>query len=133
MLLWNPCIIVCIVGSQNGTISVGQRWPIIPGRGSANGGAAALPYSVPVLMVTLSIDFGIATYYALFRIFDENGCSQHIRKESAKMSAVDKLVSYILELTPEQVDKVVSQLPRLTELLSGSSQPCLQEQSLQKQ
>ncbi len=45
-----------------------------------------------------------------------------------KMSAVDELIKYILELTPEQVDKVVNQLPRLTELLSKSSQPCPQEQ-----
>ena len=47
------------------------------------------------------------------------------------MSDTDKLMAYILTLTPEQVDKVVSQIPRLTELLSESAQPCLQAPSAQ--
>lgn len=33
------------------------------------------------------------------------------------MSAVDKLVSYILKLTPEQAEKLVRHLPRLVTLL----------------
>ncbi len=56
-----------------------------------------------------------------------------LRKENKKMSAVDKLISYIMTLTPEQVDKVVNQLPRLSALLGESDQPCHQEQFSQKQ
>ena len=47
------------------------------------------------------------------------------------MTATDELVKYILNLTPEQVEKIVSQLPRLSSLLEEPSLPCLQEQSLQ--
>ena len=36
------------------------------------------------------------------------------------MSALDKLISYILTLTPEQADKVVDHLPDLVELLESS-------------
>ena len=54
-------------------------------------------------------------------------------RSTQAMSKIDQLISYILTLTPEQVDKVVSQIPRLTELLAESSQPCLQEQSSQNQ
>ena len=32
------------------------------------------------------------------------------------MSSVDKLISYILQLTPEQVEKVLRHLPRLVAL-----------------
>ena len=52
-------------------------------------------------------------------------------KGEIRMSDTDKLINYILTLTPEQVEKVVNQIPRLTELLSESSQPCLQERSEQ--
>ena len=55
------------------------------------------------------------------------------RKENHQMSKVDQLISYILTLTPEQADKLVSQIPRLNELLSKSSQPCPQEQTEQIQ
>ncbi len=37
------------------------------------------------------------------------------------MSAVDKLISYILELKPEQVEKVLQHLPRFVALLEESS------------
>jgi hypothetical protein len=36
---------------------------------------------------------------------------------------VDNLVSYILTLTPEQIDKVCERLPTIAELLEGSKQP----------
>lgn len=39
------------------------------------------------------------------------------------MSAVDQLITYILSLTPEQAEKVVSQLPRLTKLLRDPQWP----------
>jgi hypothetical protein len=47
------------------------------------------------------------------------------------MSDTEKLMAYILTLTPEQVEKVVNQIPRLTKLLSELTQPCLQELSEQ--
>ena len=65
----------------------------------------------------------------LFRTFVPNGCAPV--KGEIRMSDTDKLMAYILTLTPEQVDKVVSQIQRLTELLSESEQPCLQALSAQ--
>ena len=47
------------------------------------------------------------------------------------MTAKQELISYISTLTPEQAEKVVSQLPRLSESLAKSSQPCHQEQIAQ--
>ena len=44
-------------------------------------------------------------------------------------SQENKLISYILSLTPEQVDKLVESIPVLTSLLSVDIQPCPQEQS----
>lgn len=35
------------------------------------------------------------------------------------MYAIDKLISYILTLSPAQVDKIVNHLPDLVELLEG--------------
>ena len=52
-------------------------------------------------------------------------------KGESRMSAKNELLSYISTLTPEQVDKIVSQLPRLTSLLEESSQPCPLEQTEQ--
>lgn len=43
------------------------------------------------------------------------------------------LVDYICSLTPEQIDKLISQLTRLTSLLSGQAQPCPPEQTKQSQ
>ena len=43
MLRRFPRIFGCIICLQNDRIIAGQRWPIIPGGGGANGGAAALP------------------------------------------------------------------------------------------
>ena len=54
-------------------------------------------------------------------------------KEKCRMSAKEELLSYITSLTPEQVDKAVSQLPRLISILEESYQPCLREQFLQNQ
>jgi len=56
-----------------------------------------------------------------------------IEGSTQDMTNVDKLITYILTLTPEQADKVIRQLPLLTELLAESLQPCLQEQSLRTQ
>lgn len=49
------------------------------------------------------------------------------------MSAVDQLLKYIISLAPKQVDKVVTQLPRLTSLLGEQEKPSPQEQSSQNQ
>ena len=45
----------------------------------------------------------------------------------------DQLISYILSLTPEQVAKLVNQLPQLTSLLEELKKPCHQEQTSQIQ
>lgn len=39
------------------------------------------------------------------------------------MSATDKLMAYINTLTPEQIDKIINELPRLTSLLEESVPP----------
>ena len=49
------------------------------------------------------------------------------------MTAKEELLHYITTLTPEQVKKVVSQLPRLTLLLEEPLPPCPREQTLQNQ
>ena len=43
--------------------------------------------------------------------------------------AEQKLLNYILSLTPEQANKIVNHLPQLYALISESNQPCHQEQS----
>ena len=54
-------------------------------------------------------------------------------KGECRMSAKDELLSYISTLTPEQVDKILSQLPRLTSLLEESSPLCPLGQTEQNQ
>lgn len=43
------------------------------------------------------------------------------------MTAKEELLDYILSLTPEQTDKVISCLPQLSELLLKQAQPYRQE------
>lgn len=50
-----------------------------------------------------------------------------------QMTAVDQLVKYILNLTPEQTAKIVNQLPQLSSLLAEPCQPYLQEPTSQTQ
>lgn len=45
----------------------------------------------------------------------------------------NKLLTYISMLTPEQIEKLVNQLPRLISSLSEQAQPCRQEQTSQNQ
>ena len=45
----------------------------------------------------------------------------------------EDLINYILSLTPEQIEKLIAQIPRLTELLAEQDQPCPPEQSVQNQ
>ena len=40
----------------------------------------------------------------------------------------EKLLAYILSLTPEQANKIVNHLPQLSALLSEANQPYQQEQ-----
>lgn len=40
----------------------------------------------------------------------------------------NKLLTYIESLTPEQIEKLITQLPRLTALLEETSQLCPREQ-----
>ena len=49
------------------------------------------------------------------------------------MSAIDKLVSYISTLTPEQIEKIIDHLPLLTELLGEQAPPYPPEQISQIQ
>ena len=49
------------------------------------------------------------------------------------MSAIDKLVTYVSNLTPEQVEKLFNYLPKLTSLLEEPSPPSLREQTSQTQ
>lgn len=49
------------------------------------------------------------------------------------MNDTERLISYILTLTPEQADKIIRQLPQLTALLEESLQPYPSEQSSQIQ
>ena len=56
-----------------------------------------------------------------------------LRKDGNTMATNDDLITYILSLTPEQIDKLTDQLPRLTALLSKSCQLDHLEQPLQNQ
>jgi hypothetical protein len=77
----------------------------------------------------LSIAFNKFLLYNIFGTFFRTYVAP--AKGEIRMSDTEKLMAYILTLTPEQVEKVVSQLPLLTALLSKSAQPSLQELSEQ--
>lgn len=49
------------------------------------------------------------------------------------MTAVEQLVSFVENLTEEQVEKIIRQMPRLIALLEASEQPCLPGQTSQIQ
>ena len=65
------------------------------------------------IMDTLSIALSSCHIIHYFQNIGSEHMFQPIRKESINMSAVDKLVSYILKLTPEQAEKLVCHLPEL--------------------
>ena len=54
-------------------------------------------------------------------------------KDQSSINNSEKLLSYIMSLTPEQVEKIINHLPRLTALLEESCQPYPLEQSSQIQ
>ena len=59
--------------------------------------------------------------YSIFRKFElEHTFRSHERKVQ-EMSAVDKLISYIKSITPEQADKIIRQMPRL---IASAEEPC---------
>ena len=45
----------------------------------------------------------------------------------------NKLVDLIMGLTEEEIDKLISELPKLTELLNKPAQPCPPAQNEQNQ
>ena len=55
--------------------------------------------------------------------------SPHQRKESQPMNTVEQLIDFIKKLTPEQADKIIRQMPRLTALTEEPSQPELHQVS----
>ena len=90
-------------------------------------------YSVLVFMDTLSIAFSSCHIIHYFQNIGSERVFRSLRKESANMSAVDQLVTYIRNLTPEQMNKVVNQLPRLISVFGEPKPPVLlkeNEQSL---
>ena len=96
----------------------------LPGCVSVNGGAAALTRFHKFSKERLSIAFNKFLLYNIFGTFVPNTCAPD--KGEIRMSDTEKLMAYILTLTPEQVEKVVSQTQLLTALLSKSAQPCPQ-------
>lgn len=45
----------------------------------------------------------------------------------------DKLVEFIMNLTEEEIDKIISELPRLLAMLDKEAQPCPPKQTLPNQ
>ena len=89
----------CIIAIINDSIIAGQKWPIIPGGGSAYGGAAALPLVPLILMDTLSIDFKRCHIIQYFQTIEWNGCSLYNRRAGNTMSATKKQkIQNIVEL-----------------------------------
>lgn len=64
--------------------------------------------------------------------FIANIDSHRLKGACIKMKE-NQLLTYISSLTPEQIEKLVNQLPRLTSLLSEQAPLCHQEQSSQNQ
>ena len=54
-------------------------------------------------------------------------------RSTQTMSNIDQLISYILTLTPEQVEKAISLLPQVTEALAEQQQPAPQLENVQNQ
>ena len=71
--------------------------------------------------------------YNVFRIIFLANTGSPLLKGEHTMSAVDKLISYVSSLSPEQIEKIVNQIPRLTSLLSEQAPPCPPGQFLQNQ
>ena len=69
-------------------------------------------------------------FYNVFRnIFYERRFA-YLKGACCTMNENNKLLSYIYTLTPEQIEKLVNQLPRLISLLQAKDQPCQPEQIL---
>ena len=48
-----------------------------------------------------------------------------VERKGYIMTAVDELVGFILNLTPEQANKIIDRLPQLSSSLEEPYQPCL--------
>ena len=79
-------------------------------------------------MVNLKIEI----YNDFQNYYFANPCSHRLKGACLTMKE-NKLLSYIAMLTPEQIEKLVNQLPRLTSLLSEQAPLCHQEPSSQNQ
>lgn len=56
--------------------------------------------------------------------------SKGVRK---KMTNVDQLISYILTLSPEQIEKAINLLPQVTEAIAELTQPVPPSENVQIQ
>lgn len=84
-------------------------------------------------MDTLSIALCSCHIIHYFQNFGMERTFHSLRKESAKMSAVDQLVTYIRNLTPEQMNKVVNQIPRLISVFGEPKPPVPLKENEQSQ
>lgn len=75
-------------------------------------------------------DFNFADRIKTERMFEKRRATQMNDQEKLPTKE-EKLLNYILSLTPEQADKIVNHLPQLSALLSESNQFYPQELSLQ--
>jgi ferredoxin len=66
-------------------------------------------------------------------VFEVAAAAELISEATRRLMKENKLITYIMSLTPEQVDKLVSSLPLLISLLLAEGQSCPPELSLQIQ
>lgn len=67
-----------------------------------------------------------------YNVSKEKLCYIFLHKEILKMKE-NKLVDLIMSLTEEEIEKLISELPKLTELLNKPAQPFLQVPTEQNQ
>ena len=75
---------------------------------------------------------GIASENSLVYYSNENSRSYSkpsIKKGKPAMNTVEQLIDFIKNLTPEQADKIIRQMPRLIALTEEPSQPELHQVS----
>ena len=83
-------------------------------------------------MLNLDIAFTFLRLYNVFRIIICEHRFARLERSLYQMKE-NKLLSYISTLTPEQIEKLVKELPRLTSLLSEQAPLCPPEQTSQSQ
>ena len=130
MIRWNPVILGCIFMQKNDILQTGQKWPIF----QAVRGVGWCCHPSQFLVNSARKDFPLLSEISRIKIISEHSFRTDVcpgERRTIRMSDTDKLMNYILSLTPEQVDKVVSRLQELTESIAEQEQPCLREQSAQ--